>query len=182
MTRTPPSDFCRRLETQHHGMLRIRWSCRLNQWQIEEKVGRALGDSPIPISEAGDDMLRAKDGYTLLMPIAIGDRMPCPRCGSTVPVPVNRTAELRCLQCMREGRDGRYAAGFYALDGDILLDHLQRLGKDRSGLHRVADANNQKRLNSGLRAVSTHGEAGMIDNWRRMVGVESVGYTGKELK
>jgi len=179
--RQPPIRFTERLERLFDGRLRCRWSHQRGEWHIEYKVGR--GRPPAFFVSGYDDAaIRAKDGYALLIAVRTGDRMPCPRCGYEMKVPVRMLAESRCDYCRAQGLDGRYPAAYFDLDSDSLLDYLARLDPYRSwrhGLHKQADANNERILREKERAFANHIEAVTKDNYNQLVGIPSVGYTGK---
>lgn len=177
-----PEDFQRRLEREFGGRLRIRWSVKRGEFHIEQKVGRA-SLPPTFVSEADDETIRAKDGYGFVMAIRPGTRMPCPGCSTTLDVPAMRTGEVRCTFCRVKGLDGRYAAAYFPLEGDALIQHLRRidpLNTWRDALAAEADAINRRITASKDRDLSNYNEAVAKDWFNRLVGIPQVGYTGKE--
>lgn len=121
----PPDWFLERLEREHDGQMRIRWSRARGEWLIEEKIGRAALP-PRREDPLDDDFIRARDGYGYLMSVRPGTRMACPLCGLDMSVAVRRSAECVCEHCRRKGRRSRWVAGFWPLD-ESLLEHLRKL-------------------------------------------------------
>lgn len=175
---TAPDSFIARLKDEFHDALRIRWSLARNEFHIEQKVGRAALP-PIHISEADDDMIRARDGYAFVLAVRQGNRMPCPRCNLTLPVPIFQFAEVVCPRCRTQKLDGRYIAGFYPLDGDMLLDHLRSIDPNRRNPQfiRDMDARNARIEASRDRAAANERAAATYDHYNQLVGIQSVGYT-----
>ena len=60
-----PKWFVRELNAFDPDM-RLRWSRRLELWQLERKVRRSLHPGTIKQSEWEDDYVRARDGYLLV--------------------------------------------------------------------------------------------------------------------
>lgn len=130
-----PKAFRTRLEREFQGRLRCRWSPRRSVWVIEEKVGRAALP-PVRVAEEDDGMVRARDGYALVLTVTPGDRQPCPACGLTLKVPHLEFSEVECPRCKAERapRVGRVRAAYFPLDpGSCLLDYLHRIDPLRGG-------------------------------------------------
>lgn len=175
-----PESFSERLEREFDGRLRIRWSKAGGEFHIEQKVGRAALP-PTYVSEYDDDLIRARDGYMYVMTVRPGDRMRCPDCNSTLKVPIMRTAETICGYCKMKGRDGRHVAAYYPL-GDTLIDHLKKIDpmrRFRQDLAKAADRKNEAIMESRKRETSNQIEASTKDHWTKLVGIQSVGYSGK---
>lgn len=178
-----PERFTDRLEREFDNRLRIRWSNKLNEWHIEYKVARGQVVVGFYVSDFDDAAIRAKDGYQFLLAVRESDRMPCPKCGYTLKVPLMQSKEVRCEYCMLQGRDGRYSAVFFPLDGDSLIQYLRKLDPMRTyreGLHKQADAANERLLQQRERDFENKIQAATLDNYNRLVGIPQVGYTGKE--
>jgi hypothetical protein len=175
-------EFTSRLRRDFNDRLRIRWSKKRGEWHIEQKVGRAALP-PIYISEVDDDLIRAKDGYAFVMAIRPGDRMPCPDCGLTLRVPVMQIAETTCDYCRYKGRYGRHSAAYFPL-GDLLIEHLKKISPERrpKKFTEMLDAKNAAVLASRQREFENEFEATTKENWSRMIGIPSWGYTGKEFR
>lgn len=159
---------------------RIRWSFKKRCWLIEQRCGRG-SLAPIHIHPEDDQLIRARDGYWLVMEIQPGDRMPCPVCDCTIPVAVRKFREARCENCIAHGRDGRVMAGYFPFCTS-LLEHLRHSDPLRGGNERLqaeADLANHKRLAAAERETARIVEAGTKDAFNRIFEIQSVGYTGK---
>lgn len=175
-----PSGFAARFLAEFPDY-RIRWSLRRAAWQIEQRCGRGALP-PFRIAEEDDTLIRARDGYWLVMEIQAGDRMPCKglvdahtnqRCGLTLSVPTRKTAEVVCQACKRKGRDGRQMACYWPLD-ECLLEYL-RLGDPLRGgtsrLKRLSDQANHARMAAADRKASNEVQAATIDAYDTLVGI-----------
>jgi hypothetical protein len=176
-----PADFVSRLDRIFEGRLRIRWSFQRHEWHIEYKVapGQILN---FPVQSNDDRAIRAKDGYAFILAIRNGDRMPCPKCGYEVKVPLFEIAEVVCEYCTLQGRDGRYPAAYFPLEGDRLITYLSRLDPTRTwreGIAKLADAANERILKQKERDFENHIEAATKENFTDLLNIQSVGYTGK---
>lgn len=178
-----PPAFTRQLDDVFNGRLRIRWSAKRREFHIEQKVGR-MAPNPCHIDEGDDDLIRARDGYIYVMSIRPGDRMPCPDCDYQLSVPVMDTADIRCPYCQLKGRTTRVVAGYWPLN-ERLIEHLRRIDPLRGGsdeMAAAADAYNESRLKAAEAAYSDTIISAADDDYRRLVGIPSVGYTGKEFR
>ncbi len=192
---TAPSWFVQRLDTISRGRLRIRWSPARGEWQIEQKgmVGRWNPvrhwdpNDPgklLPI-DYDDAFLRARDGYSYLLSIRPGDRMPCPACRNTIKVPVLRFGEAICGWCEANGKKKtHYRAAYFPL-GEALLQHLEMISPERAyaaienAKHHQEDL---KRDGAIKREASNTSEAILKENFNQLFEIQSVGYTGKEFR
>ena len=150
-----------------------------SSWQIEQRVGR--GHLPAS-SRYNDQMIRARDGYWLVCEVQPGDRMACPKCARTLSVPRLCFAEVRCPRCMFQGRDGRTMAGYFPL-GAALFSHLTETDPRRGAIARMAakaDSANQKLVEQADRDLRNSIQAATLEDFNRLFGIQSVGYTGKE--
>lgn len=80
-----------------------------------------------------------------------------------------------------KGRDGRHVAAYYPL-GDTLIDHLKKIDpmrRFRQDLAKAADRKNEAIMESRKRETSNQIEASTKDHWTKLVGIQSVGYSGK---
>lgn len=173
---TVPDWFRRQLEAESDGRLRIRWSHQAHRFLIEARTAR-----PQPLHarvESWDDQaIRARDGYELVMDVAPGDRSRCPQCQRWTHLPIRRVAEAKCEHCGHTFR-----AFFWPLD-EALLQHLRYIDPDRGGLERVfreADAGEDLRDARLRRHRRNQTEAIWKEDYARVAGIPSVGYTGRE--
>ena len=107
--------------------------------------------------------------------------MPCPIDGTTLKVPVMETAEVKCDFCRMKGREGRFRAAYFPLS-ESLIDYLKKIDPERGAtkeLAEAADRYNQAMLASRERDLSNTIEASTKENFNQLVGIPSVGYTGK---
>lgn len=160
---TVPSEFEERLRNTFDGRLRIRWSVKNREWNIEQKVGRAI-TAPVAIEADRDDLICARDGFDYVCTVRTGDRMPCPNCEwTTLKVPVRDFADIQCPYCASKGRQSRTVAGYWPLD-DSLIDHLRRIDPHSGRQHaetKDMDARNEARDQAAERQMSTRGMAHM---------------------
>jgi hypothetical protein len=176
-----PESFASRLEEVFRGRLRIRWSIKQGEFHVEQRVGRGVF-VPYRISEIDDSLIRARDGYAFVLAVRPGTRMPCPHCGLEVKVPVMEFSETKCDYCRMKGRDGRYRAAYFPL-GETLIDHLKKIDPERGATRELAEASDRQNravLASREREISNTIEASTKENFNRLVGIQQVGYTGKE--
>ena len=71
MTPVTPAWFVKELRTFNPD-LRLRWSRRLEVWQLERRVRRSLHPGTIITNNWHDSFIRAQDGYLLVGPIPHG--------------------------------------------------------------------------------------------------------------
>ena len=112
---------------------RVRWSLQEQCWHLEQAYGRGALP-PTRIDPFHDSLIRARDGYWLVMKIQPGNRMACPGvvslhprqlCGTTMRVPSRTAGEVVCANCRAHGRDGRTIAAYWPFD-ETLLDALRQ--------------------------------------------------------
>ena len=117
---------------------RIRWSLRDHCWHLEQKCGSNTL-APYRIDPFDDSLIRAADGYWLVMAIQPGNRMPCPAvtvrfprqtCGWTLPVATRETSESICPVCRSKRRDGRVMAGYWPNRDEVLQLAASCLSQD----------------------------------------------------
>lgn len=181
----PPVEFETRLQRLFDNRVRIRWSNHRQEWHLEYKIARGKATVPFYVDGYDDAAIRAKDGYAFLMAVREGDRMPCPRCGYTVKVPKFEIAHARCQYCQLAGKDGRFTACYFPLEGDSLIQHLQRIDPLRTwrdNMHLEADKQNDALLKQRERKFENDIEAITKDHYNRLVQIPQVGYTGKIFK
>lgn len=175
-----PDEFAARLHAAFDGRLRVRWSSTQQEWHVEQKVARGLINFPSAISD--DEAIRLKDGYHLVMTIRTGDRMPCPKCGLTLSVPLRSSTMVSCERCRQKGLEHRVAAAYFPLD-DTLITHLQAIDPLRGAsreLRAKVDAHNAKVMQAQQQRTLDQMTQAAGDDFSRIAGIPSVGYTGKE--
>jgi hypothetical protein len=174
-----PRQFVEELERNFGKQLRIRWSNQRGAWLIEQRVGRRR-EPGVRISEDNDAQVRARDGYWLLMEIRPGDRMPCPKCGLTLRVPIMDTADVVCDYCRLRGRQGRHRAAYFPLN-DILIQHLRRLDPHGTHLDEVIatmDAENERLVASMEAHATNEALADASERYNRIVGIPQFSFSG----
>ena len=179
----PPVQFTERLHREFDGRLRCRWSQQRSEWQIEFKIapGQVPGMS-MPRESQRDSIIRAQDGYALVCSVQRGDRMPCPRCGITLKVPVFEFGQTRCDYCTQQGFKAVFNAGYFPLESDRLMEHLRKIDPLRTWHKQIVaavDAQNQRILDEQEQKIINHTESVAKDNIKQLFGIPSVGYTGK---
>lgn len=168
------------LNQKFDGRLRARWSNQRQEVHIEQRVARGLINFPCP--EDSDESIRLKDGYFYVMSIRNGTKMPCPKCGTDLTVPVREIRELSCPTCKARGLEHRVSAGHFPLD-DRLISYLQMIdpmrGASREMRNRINE-HNANFTNEQRKKVLDQAEAATLDDFNRIAGIVSVGHTGKE--
>jgi len=143
-------------------------------------VGRATTDVP----EGTDDLIRLRDGYSLVMEVAPRPFMKCPTCHLHLSVPELKVAEVKCLYCYPRKENGHpiFFVGYFPLS-DKLLTHLERTSPKRH----TAWAAEMRRKNEARKAelkreLDNEYESGLLDVHDfalGKVGVSKLGYTKK---
>lgn len=176
-----PEGFTSKLKKEFPD-LHLRWSSKQGCWMVEQQVGRGALPPFRFDSDTDDRYVRAKLGRWLVCQVSPGDRIPCPECHLELPVPHLKFAEVTCGNCLRKGKDGRVTAGYFPLS-NALLDHLRRTDPRRDAIRRLAaeaDAANEKMLEEKSRQVRNDVQAITLEDFNKMFGIQSVGFTGKE--
>lgn len=175
-----PESFAARLDQTFDGRLRLRWSQSRHEYQLEQKVSRALAS--FPVSDHDDDSIRLRDGYLYILSIRPGTKMPCPACHLDLDVPVREIREVVCPFCKLKGTPTRVTAGYFPLD-DILIETLKRLDPMRGAskqLRSAVDRHNEQMMAAKRQHVIETSLDAANDDFNRIAGIPSVGYTGKE--
>lgn len=178
---TAPPWFTEALARRFGSRLRIRWSAKLGEWQVEQQVGRAAF-APNGLDPHDDAHIRAKDGYALVLSIRPAPTAPCPDCGTPMNVPIMRFGEAVCSRCKAEGGDGRHAMSYWPLN-ERLLTHLLRIDPERADLQALArevDEANHRMLQERERDFSNRNQAIASDYFNHIFEIPQVGYTGRE--
>lgn len=162
---------------------RVRWSLKKGCWQLEQQCGRGALP-PLRIDEADDSLVRARDGYWLVMEFSPGDRMPCPGviqnnprqvCGWPMKVAMRESRESTCSVCRSKGRDGRTMAAHWPFD-ELLLEHLRFTDPLKGGTIRQrlkADARNAAMLKEAERQQSDFNTSLDYVDYRWISGIAS---------
>lgn len=182
MRGTVTREFEDRLQREFDGRLRLRWSNRAGEFQVEQKVGVGR-EAPISDNDE-DDLVRARDGYAYVMSVRDGDRMPCPTCNYTVQVPYLEVAHIRCPYCKFKGRNTYMVAGYFPLN-DNFINYLKERDPLRGASKELAaamDRRNEALAKSAEQAHADRAVAAFDDSYRRVVGIPQTGYTGKILE
>lgn len=181
---------------------RVRWSLKKGCWQLEQSYGRGALP-PVRLDEADDTLVRARDGYWLVMEFSPGDRMPCPasithessgerqRCNHTLKVPMRKGAEIRCPNCRAHGRDGRTMASYWPFD-ELLMEHLRRTNPLTHGTVRVAGhtrtraAYEADRANDLMLREAEKAQAAAVSSldyvdYRWLAGIPTAGATRRQI-
>jgi len=176
-----PQHFQDRLREAFDGRLRIRWSNAANEFQIEQHVARGIINFPAGLTD--DERIRLRDGFFYVMSVRTGDRMPCPKCGTEIRVPIREMKELSCSVCKGRGLEHRVAAGYFPLD-DTLIEHLQSIdplkGMSRELRNKIDKHNADFTAKQRQKVLDQMSDA-MGDDFNRIAGIPSTGYTGKIL-
>ena len=173
-----PQLFATRLKQEFNDRYRIRWSNQREEWVVEEKLSRGVLGS-FPLDEYNDVFIRMRDGYGLVCTIRTGDRMPCRKCGSTLPVPVKEFAEVVCGYCRQQGRSSSTVAGFFPLNDDLIY-HLRRINPDmpwHETLVSEINEENTKKDKALDREIDNIAESTWGDSHRQLFNTPTVGYT-----
>lgn len=173
-----PEDFQTQLDKTFDNKLRVRWSDKLGEWQIEQKVRRGLAVDPLKPDPYNDDQIRHKDGYVWVMSVKQGSKFPCPQCGLDLSAPTRQTEMVSCQHCRAKGYNHHWVASHWPLD-QTLIDHLQKMEReidDKAVRLRKARTILQRQQE---RMVLDPTLAEFEDSFNRIAGIPSVGYTGK---
>lgn len=176
-----PEEFQQRLEQEFGDRLRVRWSNKYDEWHVEQKVRRGLAGFPQGQDQDrfDDNLIRYADGYMWVMSLKQGSRFSCHICHLPLEAPARKMKMVSCDHCRLKGYDHYRLACFWPMD-ETLIDELKRL--DRAiddGAQKVLEKNQllQKQM---LRNAIEPTLAAHLDDFNRIVGIPSVGYTGKE--
>lgn len=192
-----PESVERRLANEFDNRLRIRYSRKTHTFHVEGKVSRAVSAMPIPNGMTGsqeaklkenffDDLIRARDGYQLLMEVAVGHEFPCPRCDMPLKSPMLKSAEVVCVYCQtlspRRGqakRNGLVPMAYWPLDSEAFFERLRYLDPLRTWRRTMKelDATNARRQAIAEKDELNELEAFNRDNFNQLVGIPQAGLT-----
>ncbi len=185
-----PEEFLERFNDRFGANYRIRWSNARNEYHIEQKVGRALGEGFVDVSarnekdylENYDDRIRAKDGYILTFAVRPGTSMPCTECGLKLKVPAFRFESVQCPLCAMRGKTRMHDVGYFPLS-DSLLDHLQKIDVFSGGNERVQEAvkkRNEFVMREQEMSLRRFIEPQIRERYNRLVGIPQWGRSGDQ--
>jgi len=172
-------EFKDQVQTVFDGRLRVRWSDSQQTLEIEQKIARKIDAL---VDESNDEMVRTRDGYLLLASVQPGDRMRCRQCHSELAVPVFEFKQVPCEFCRMKGRHVSYIVGFFE-PNDRLIEYLRSLDPTNGASKRLRDEledRNRRMLERRQRDINNTTESRVLDDFERIAGIQSVGYTGKE--
>ncbi len=174
-----PDEFIERMEREFGQRLRVRWSDYWDEWQVEQKIARGKTGQPILHNRYHDDTVRYRDGYAWVMSIKQGTQFPCPKCGLTLKAPTRETVLVSCQHCHSKGYEHRWLACHWPFD-QTLIEHFKQMDREIDDRHlRLREADRKVKMMQ-QRAVLDPTLAGFEDNFNKLAGIPSVGYTGKE--
>lgn len=173
-----PEKFQERLTEEFGDKIRVRWSDQWNEWQVEQKVRRGLAGGGIKEDRFSDDIIRYKDGYVWIMSFKQGTKFDCPKCGLTLKAKTRETEMVSCAHCKSKGYEHRWVASHWPMD-ECLIDHLKMLEKESDDVGNRIKKQNALLHKQMLRNVLDPALAGFEDNFNKLAGIPSVGYTGK---
>ncbi len=176
-----PQEFVDQLTATFDGRLRIRWSNTAHEFHIEQRVARGLVNFPPTGND--DELIRLRDGYFYVMSIRNGDRMPCPKCATTLKVPLRQIRELSCPNCKGRGVEHRVSAGYFPLDS-TLIDYLKMIDPMRGAskeMRAKIDAHNDKFTAAQRQKVLDEAVAAGHDDFNRIAGIPEFGYGGSKI-
>lgn len=183
-----PQVFHDRLDEEFKGKIRIRWSDEQEEWHVEQKVRSGLAGSPLTSRDDynrnywRDDVIRSKDDYMWVMSVKQGTTFACPTCASKLIAPTRSQEMISCGYCKQKGYEHHVLAGHWPLD-ETLIDHLKKLEwqldhpEQHAGASLTAQNAALKKIQE--RRVLDPTMAAWEDRYNKIVGIPSVGYTGK---
>ena len=135
--------------------MRLRWSLKEGFWHLEQKAPakfvellQARNKRPDPYL---DEVVRMRDGYTLVMRLAATPQVECPNCQQQLAMPVMETKEVKCMACQRKGYNVVLRGVAYWPFNDRLLNYIQSLAPGKQHKHRDKHKNEEAtRLAEGL--------------------------------
>ena len=175
-----PSNFQQRLEEEFGDRLRVRWSNEREEWHVEQKVRRGLAGFPqdSESNRFSDDLIRYADGYIWVMSIKQGSRFSCHKCHLPLTAPTREWKMVSCEHCRLKGYDHQRLAGHWPFD-ETLIEKLKELEKSIDDMGRKANQKNALLQKQQLRQARQDTIDAHLDDFNRIVGIPSVGYTGK---
>jgi hypothetical protein len=183
-----PESFIDKLESTFQGRLRIRWSNQRHAWLIEQRIKRGLFGGFKPTKrgwdESIDKYIQTRDGVIEIMEVRTGTLMDCPKCGHELKVPFMHTTAIRCGFCHLRGQTPSINNVFMPLN-DSLIYHLKSIDPknpiSEANVERIDRENEQLALMMEQDALNA-AEAGLLDRFNRIAGINQWGYTANTNK
>lgn len=175
-----PEKFQERLEEEFGDKIRVRWSPKLEEWHFEQKVRRGLAGFPQGLDQDrfSDDLIRYADGYMWIFSIKQGTRFACHKCHLPLDAPTRQFKMVSCSHCRLKGYDHQRLACYWPMD-ETLIDKLKQLEKEIDVMGRKTKERNAVLHRQQVRAAIDPALDAHLDDFNRVVGIPSVGYTGK---
>lgn len=176
-----PQEFQARLEEEFGpDKIRLRWSHEWDEWHVEQKVRRGLvGLGEGRKERYQDDVIRYRDGYMWVMSVKQGSRFSCPKCHLPLTAPTRETKMVSCTHCRLKGYDHQWPACHWPMD-ETLIEHLKLLERGIDTKHKEMQAARVMLEKQKLRQVLDPTVDAFRDNFELGMGIQSVGYTGRE--
>jgi hypothetical protein len=157
---------------------RLRWSPAKQMWSIEQKVDWTH-EYPGWVSDWDDEAIRARDGFAMVCEVSPRPFLVCEGCGQKIPLPELTRAEVRCAFCKEKGEKEYYVGAFFPLC-EKLLQRLEYTSPRRGPQWKAdMDIHNRKLVTTAKQDQANHLESIMRNEGGRILGIPSVGYTGK---
>lgn len=187
-----PDTFEDALQQRLGSDYRLRWSDSRHVWMIEQRAGReedipsdALIRSDLNdvererrLRETRDQMIRLRDGFTLVMEFNPTTQVDCPQCHFPITLPTLKIAQVRCETCELLGYDRQFVQGGWFPLCDSLIATLERTSLKRHDAWRTELATKNAALAIARRRnFDNHCEAVGKDYFNQAVGIEQFGYT-----
>lgn len=186
---TIPETFADRLHTRFNGRFRLRWSEVEHQYLLEQRVARGLApglmkfefDNERKRKYQLEERIRQQDGYILTAVITAGTTAYCPRCESPTPSPRFEFQVSFCAPCASHGVEQLVHSGFFHFN-DQLLEAIEEIDPHKDGVDRTIAKtirHNEARERELEYQLMAPIEARFRDDFKRLVGIPGVGYTGR---
>lgn len=187
-----PETFEHELKIRLGDDYRLRWSDSRHVWMIEQHAGREEDIAPDALvrpdlddeererrlRETRDQMIRLRDGFTLVMEFNPTTQIDCPQCHFPVTLPEFKIAQVKCDTCDLLGYDRQLVQGGWFPFCERLLQHLERTSLKRHDEWKQEFAARNHALDvARRRKFDNHCEAVGKDYFNNAVGILQSGYT-----
>jgi hypothetical protein len=182
-----PEWFASQLALEFGGRFQVRWSEARSGFIIDERVARGhfMPSNRLALkldalrragksAEASEFLYRLQHGTVPFLEIHPSGRTTCPSCLVPVPLKPFVWEFAHCPGCQKD-----FPAVSCEL-GPAVLERLRYLDAERGGLERILadmDAQNDALVSGQEKAARADLEASIRDEWPRLVGIPSVGWT-----